>query len=392
MTDSSLESSDLVLETLVEHLPEGVLIEDAAREILLVNDRLCELLDIPSDPGELIGTDCEAVGEHAADRFADPDAFVTRLDELLERREPVHDEEVVLADGRTLERTYIPHDLPDGEANIWLYRDVTERASHEAELERQNERLAEFASVVSHDLRNPLSVATTSLQLAREESDSDHLDEIGRSLDRMDRLTTQLLTLAREGEQTEQLEPTPLSTLVSQSWNNVETDGATLENETAGIVLADWSRLGQLFENLFRNAVEHGPTSPRSHARGDAVEHGSTSPRSTSSHEDAVEHGSTSPRSHARGDEGTVTTDDLCVHVESDDDTIVVRDDGVGLTDPELEPEQLFETGFSTKPDGTGLGLGIVEEIAEAHDWTVDVEAVPDGGLRFEISGMTFQE
>ena len=212
MTDGSLESSDLLLETLVENLPEGVLIEDASREILLVNERLCELLDIPVEPDELIGTDCEAAGERIVDRFAEPDEFVPRLTELLEQRDPVHGEELVLADGRTLERTYIPYDLPEGEANIWVYRDVTERTAHQAELERQNERLAEFASVVSHDLRNPLSVATTSLQLAREECDCDHLDEIERSLDRMDRLTTQLLTLAREGERREELEPTPLST------------------------------------------------------------------------------------------------------------------------------------------------------------------------------------
>ncbi|WP_440989409.1 PAS domain-containing sensor histidine kinase [Haloarchaeobius baliensis] len=351
MTDGSLESSDLVLETLVENLPEGVLIEDASREILLVNDRLCELLDIPREPEELVGTDCEAAGERLVDRFAEPDAFVPRLAELLEEREPVHGEELVLADGRTLERTYIPYDLPEGKANIWVYRDVTERTSHEAELERQNERLAEFASVVSHDLRNPLSVAATSLQLAREDCDCDHLEEIERSLDRMDRLTTQLLTLAREGERTEALEPTPLSTLVSQSWNNVETDGASLENETSGIVLADWSRLGQLFENLFRNAVEHGAP-----------------------------------------DEPAGTTDDLTVTVASSGDTIAVRDDGVGLTDPELEPAQLFETGFSTKPDGTGLGLGIVEEIASAHDWTVTVEEPPEGGLAFEFTGIEFEQ
>ena len=41
----------------------------------------------------------------------------------------------------------------------------------------------------------------------------------------------------------------------------------------------DPGRLRQLFENLFRNAVEHGSTSPPSDAREDAVEHGSTSSR-----------------------------------------------------------------------------------------------------------------
>jgi signal transduction histidine kinase len=350
MTDDSLESSELVLETLVENLPEGVLVEDASREILLVNARLCELLDIQRDPAELVGTDCETAGERLEDRFAEPEAFVPRLAELLEAREPVHGEELALADGRTLERTYIPYDTPAGEANIWVYRDVTERTAREAELERQNERLAEFASVVSHDLRNPLSVAKTSLQLAREDPEGDHLEEVERGLDRMDRLTTQLLTLAREGEETEGLEPTPLSTLVEQSWNNVETGDVTLENDTSGIVLADWSRLGQLFENLFRNAVDHG-----------------------------------------RPDDDQASAAALTVRVESTADTIVVEDDGVGVTDQELTLDQLFETGFSTKPDGTGLGLGIVREIATAHDWEISVVERSDGGLRFELSGVEFK-
>ncbi|MFC4408370.1 ATP-binding protein [Haloarchaeobius iranensis] len=350
MTDGSLESSGLVLETLVENLPEGVLVEDASREILLVNDRLCELLELSRGPRELLGSDCAAAGERISDRFAEPEQFVPRLAELLDAREPVHGEELGLADGRTVERSYIPYDTPTGEANIWVYRDVTERTTREAELERQNERLAEFASVVSHDLRNPLSVAKTSLQLARDDPAGDHLDEIERSLDRMDRLTTQLLTLAREGERSEELEPTPLSTLVEQSWSNVETGGATIENDTSGIVLADWSRLGQLFENLFRNAVEHGSPADES---------------------DAIE--------------------DLTVSVESAADAIVVEDDGEGLPEPNIEPERLFETGFSTEPDGTGLGLGIVQEIVTAHGWEITLEA-PENGLRFEIVGVEFAE
>ena len=351
MTDCSLESSGPVLETLVENLPEGVLVEDASREVLLANERLCELLELTRDPCELIGSDCEEAGERISDRFAEPEAFVPRLAELLDAREPVHGEELALANGRTLERSYIPYTTPTGEANIWVYRDVTERTTREAELERQNERLAEFASVVSHDLRNPLSVAKTSLQLARDDPEGDHLDEIERSLDRMDRLTTQLLTLAREGDQSEELEPTPLSTLVEQSWSNVETGGATLENDTSGIVLADWSRLGQLFENLFRNAVEHG-----------------------------------SPADEPHG------TDDLTVSVKSTADAIVVEDDGDGLPDPDLEPERLFETGFSTEPDGTGLGLGIVQEIVAAHGWEISLEEGAENGLRFEMTGIEFAE
>jgi len=66
-------------------------------------------------------------------------------------------------------------------------------------LSRQNERLEAFASIVSHDLRNPLNVAAGELELAREEYESEHLDAIARAHERMDTLISELLTVARHG-------------------------------------------------------------------------------------------------------------------------------------------------------------------------------------------------
>lgn len=58
-------------------------------------------------------------------------------------------------------------------------------AAETPELERQNERLEEFTSVVSHDLRNPLNVAEARLELVKEECESEHLDSINRAHERM---------------------------------------------------------------------------------------------------------------------------------------------------------------------------------------------------------------
>ncbi|MFC6726644.1 PAS domain S-box protein, partial [Halobium palmae] len=65
-----------------------------------------------------------------------------------------------------------------GEANVAgyaIYSDLTELKERERELRRQNERLEEFAGVVSHDLRNPLNVADGYLELAREEREDPNL-------------------------------------------------------------------------------------------------------------------------------------------------------------------------------------------------------------------------
>jgi PAS domain S-box-containing protein len=225
-------------------------------------------------------------------------------------------------------------------------RDISDRKAYERDLERERDRLERFASIVSHDVRNPLNVADGHLELAREECSSDHLDAVSRAHGRMYTLIDDLLTLAREGAATPQLETTDLGELVRDSWRHTATKDATLAVETDERVVADEGQLRRLLENLIRNAVEHGSTSPRSRS------------------DDAV----------------TVTVGEL-------DDGFYLADDGEGLPDDDLE--RLLEYGVSTGTDGTGLGLSIVNEVVENHGWTLNITEADAGGARFEIRGMT---
>ncbi|WP_233740841.1 PAS domain-containing protein [Halobaculum saliterrae] len=206
-----------------------------------------------------------------------------------------------------------------------------------SELERQNEQLEEFASVVSHDLLNPLQVAEGRLELAREEHDSEHLDAVARAHERIDALIDDLLTLAREGKQVNELEPVDMGILTENCWQNVATTDGTLMADVERTFQADRSRLQQLLENLMHNAVEHG------------------------------------------GGDVTITVGEL-------DGGFYVEDDGPGI--PDDKRDDIFEAGYSTAEDGTGFGLSIVKQVAEAHDWHVRVTDGSDGGARFEITGV----
>ena len=252
-------------------------------------------------------------------------------------------------------------------------------ARRERELARQNERLDEFASVVSHDLRNPLDVARGQLELARAAHDSEHLDGVKRAHDRIGQLIEDLLTLARNGEEALDIEPVPLQTVVEQCWQTVETGDATLELQTSAVVRADPSRLRQLFENLIRNSVEHGCTSGRMES-GDSVEHGSTP--SPEKQENAGEQRAIPSLSHSQGGAA-----DLTLTVGELDDGFYIADDGVGI--PVDEREDVFEGGYSLA-SGPGFGLRIVDEIADTHGWSVAVTESDAGGARFEITGVAF--
>jgi len=232
----------------------------------------------------------------------------------------------------------------------------------EAELERENRRLDEFASLVSHDLRNPLNVAGGHLELATETCDSSHIDKATRALGRMETLIDDVLTLAREGESVEETEPVDLPRVAERCWANVETGDATLDRVDDLTIRADESRLVQVVENLFRNCVEHGSTDNRAQP-GDSVEHGEPP------------------------DEGFLTVTVGTVTGPDDEACgFYVEDDGVGI--PSDEREQVFEAGYSTDEGGTGFGLRIVRDIACAHGWTIDCTAGAAGGARFEIRGV----
>ncbi|MFC6874017.1 two-component system sensor histidine kinase NtrB [Halobellus marinus] len=284
-----------------------------------------------------------------------------------------------------LESRGVTQRIPSIDGYVVTLRDITQRKEYEEHLRREQDRLSRLVSIISHDLRNPLNVIEGNVELARAESESDRLDTIARAADRMDELIEDILTLAREGESKLQVDAVDLRELATSCWQNVATESSTLEVETDQIITADATKLQQVLENLFRNAVEHGSTSPRSDAHGDAVEHGSTSPRSDA-HGDAVEHGSTSPHSQAREDAVEHGDESVTVTIGELENGFYVEDDGTGI--PEDVRDSILEDGFSTKTDGTGLGLSIVTEIVESHGWDLTVPERETGGARFEITGV----
>jgi len=220
-------------------------------------------------------------------------------------------------------------------------QDITERKERERELRRQNERLDEFVSVVSHDLRSPLTVAEGHLELAEEACESPHLARAAEAIDRSQALIEDMLTLARGEDTVGSPEAVSLSALAEECWQVIPGDEATLTVDASRTISADRSRLRQLLENLFANAVEHGGTNT------------------------------------------TVRVGDLT-------DGFYVADDGVGI--PDGADDDIFETGDSIAENGTGFGLRVVEQIGDAHGWEIRVTDSDDGGTRFEITGVDIVE
>jgi PAS domain S-box-containing protein len=333
-SDSPPDLSPEFFARMVESVGVGVGIYGDDGRYLYVNRAYADLFDVA--PSELVGTALwDLVPELEADRF--DGYWASFADEETRTAETVH-----RYDGRDVPvATVTTRRSIDGTPyHFGTIKDISERKAREREIERQNERLENFASVVSHDLRNPLNVAQGYIDLLSEDVDRDELRLVDNALERMNTLIAELLELARSNDEVGETAPVSVVATAERAWRSVDTPEATLDTPASSpAVVADESRLQQLFENLFRNSVEHaGP--------------------------------------------------DVRVTVGTTSDGFYVADDGPGV--PPAERDHVLEAGYTTDEDGTGFGLSIVKQIATGHDWQIEIGDGPAGGARFDITGVDF--
>ncbi|ELZ42873.1 histidine kinase [Halorubrum saccharovorum DSM 1137] len=355
------------------------------------------------DPTQLV---VEAAGESRLNPEALPRSDWLRV-VAADDRDPLRD---ALADG-TVDVTYRitidgdsewVHELGSRDENgdvVGYLFPADERVQRRRQLEQQRERLEEFASVVSHDLRNPLSVAVGNIELARDldgDATVERLDRAHDALDYMDDLISDLLALAREGRSVEETETTDLRAVVDQAWRTVGAPGgvALAVADPLPAIECDRSRLRQALENLFRNAIEHGteetlPVGPVEQSDGgstigpEAFRGDAAAPLDS----DDSDPGISDAEREAGGSESAPDREpSLRVFVGRLPNGFYVADDGVGIEPSERDT--VFEPGHSSDRDGTGFGLSIVERIAEAHGWEVSVTESEAGGARFEFVGV----
>ncbi|MFD1585483.1 histidine kinase N-terminal 7TM domain-containing protein [Halorientalis brevis] len=337
---------------------------------IVVLDPDDRVVDINATAKFMIGTE-RPIGKHLTD--------ITRLNQVLDGDEllpilqgetpveTVHDQIWVESDSGMRCYDVRISALTEGDAastaHVILLHDITDQKEREEQLQRQketletqktqlehqNERLDEFASIVSHDLRNPLSVAAGRTELMLVDADDtesvtverDHLVDVRDAHERMASIIDDALTLARQGKAITDTEPVLVEAVARTAWENVSTRTASLTVTCNRTVEADRARLLTVFENLYRNSLEHGL------------------------------------------DDVTVTVG----NVQREGETgFFVADDGPGI--PDSEKDDVLERGYTTSPDGTGLGLSIVTDVVTAHGWSITVTDSVDAGARFEITGL----
>jgi len=360
-----------ILDAMLDGLETPLYAKDTAGRHL----KLADIRD-GLDPSDAIGkTDIELYGDESS-QFAreayEDDLTVLESGTAVFNRDESHGASGTQHWSRTTEVPWYD-DEEQLKGLVGISHDITELKQQEARLEEVRDRFREFADHLSHDLQNPLQVASGYLEMAKESGDPAAFERVETALDRMEEMIDDMSAIAsHRGTEADNATTFRLTGLVDGVWSILSTGEAQLVNDLPEDYLAhaEQSELRPLLENLLQNAVDHGATGDRRWV------------------EDPAEAGSES------------TTDSIAVTVRvglTDDGGFYVEDDGPGL--PEQVRNRLRQDDANGATDEVGTGLEIVESIASRNDWSITVseselddgEATPDeggetaSGTRFEI-------
>ncbi len=342
---ASLSRVKALSDSLVEHMPVGIVAVDPGGRVMVFNDTAQALFGRASEA---------VIGKPSSDIL--PPACLEMLRGLGHERPMIEKEfDCTIGQGRMVPLEVIAAVLRDDEGGvigrIALFRDLSELQHLRKEVER-SQRLAAVGSLaagVAHEIRNPLSSLKGFATYFRQRyggvpEDVKVADIMIQEVDRLNRVITELLEFSRPMEL--KRKATDLAGLVRNALGTIE--GHARERGIAvqahlppGLPEAaiDPDRMTQVFLNLFLNAL-------------------------------------------AAMDRGGVLTVGIA---RQDDDTlrVSVADTGTGISREDLG--RVFDPYFTTKPSGTGLGLAIVHRIVEAHGGEIRLESEPGKGTTFSI-------
>jgi signal transduction histidine kinase len=239
---------------------------------------------------------------------------------------------------------------------------AVEREVRREKVVMQTEKQAsidELSSTIAHEIRNPIAAAKSLVQQMGEDPHSLENVEYAKvaleELDRVERRISHLLKYAKEEDYT--FAPVSVATVVDAALTQMRAklDAAkvsVVRNYIAGpTVLADGEKLRQVFANIVDNAID----AMQSVAEGRRLEL-------------FIENGARTVGGANRAPAATVR----------------LRDNGCGI--PADKIERIFNPFFTTKEQGTGLGMAISRKIVEAHEGTIDVVSEAGRGTEFLIT------
>ena len=354
---------------LIEGMRCGILVIGRAGDVVTINEHARAILELPQLPPRGASVDA-ALADHPQLAQILRESFSMSL---LPNRAEI-DLKCRSENGKTIGFTLslVPGDdgVPIGAA--LFFKDLT-HVEHKEEQERLRDRLAalgQMAANLAHEIRNPLAAIEVSCSLLKRKvgggaSERELLDKIIAEVRRLNRTITSSLEFVRP------LSPALASTRLKDVLDEALAvavsrrgkPGIRIERsggDDAGIFAMDAGQVRQVFENLFLNAME---------AMGESgtlrIDVSIT----------AAPAAPTTPYRPGGAVEAQGRFDSYAV--------VRVQDSGPGIKSEHLE--KLFYPFFTTKPNGSGVGLSMAKKIVDSHRGVIDVTTEPGCGTVFTV-------
>jgi PAS domain S-box-containing protein len=348
-----------IIESIFAGIALGIVAVDIEGTVLFSNQAARDMLGIGIDQVPLEEW-IEHYGIHSPDRFTLCPASESRVIKAISGQEPQNLEVLIrnkLGGGRSLWCSIDLRPLrgEDGEitGSVLLIQDISMRKKLSDEVSRSNAALQQFATVAAHDLQEPLrSIAGFADMLALHQGDQ--LDEksarcltkMKDGIKRMQALINDLLNYSRIQTKPQVLTLSDCNEILEsciRSLNgSIRKSEAIIEGGSLPTVMADYSQLSQLFQNLVGNALKFSATGRSPVVRIAAKQQGSAW-------------------------------------------LFSVEDNGIGIA-PEFS-ERIFGVFQRLHPastySGTGIGLAICQMIVDRHGGRIWVESQPEVGSKF---------
>ncbi|MBI1376355.1 MAG: response regulator [Frankiales bacterium] len=355
------------LTALLDHMQSGVLVEDAARRVVLVNQTLLDVLAADASPADLMGMPAAAAVGQVLSATTDPAPFLRRKADLVHRRWPASDQSLPLGDGRVLEFDFQPLDAGGSDLGaLWIFRDATDRVQYQEALARaRDEAIAasdaktQFLASMSHEIRTPMHGVLATLELLRTTSlDADQrelLDVVSSSATTLVAIINDILDLQRveagridlveEAFSPAELAAAVVDVVAPQARSKGIETRLVVDPAAPATVVGDPLRLRQVLVNLAGNAVKFTTT-------------------------------------------GSVTVSLSLVERRSGDVKLEfeVRDTGVGI--PQDRLAAIFDPFVQARSrnEGTGLGLAISERLVALMGGHIHVSSAVGEGSSFRFT------